>query len=752
MRAQERAGQWVQVFNGIVSGQIDVGSRTPLTSIPEWVTLEVVTGGFSTGKLLAGGALQSHEKDLRSRLGITTAEGDRQPLNSYFLSEAGLAELHQLLKTGCYKINYPEESVLLFVAWMAENGYANRARFLLEEIVPFFSRLRFFPVPAEVPSVAGSQVYLQSVKDTLLALRELRCKQQILAQKETVLVWLPLYDRTVELFFETVAGDPPLLLTQGGTTTTIGGWPCRQFPGAWVARARQLLDEYNATRRVHNLCGKPENRKFSFAQLRNYLQSCISDPAALAPQDIGRIRLILARYNTKHGLPGSDKCRMQRTTQVAQIDHPTFKELSAVVIKRMEPLIQDGGLDEIVPFIQPVSEDEAGVFNIPPGTAIPETLVRKVRRSQRDDIGVLIEQGLITSGDSLAQVLPQITAELKASGISDPALRRLYALNYKAFSKRRSLLLVDLAHQIQLEELPWVRAIEPLRLPNMADRELARHALEEIVVLALLEFPYSIIPNKLLQELRTLINLARLEIPIVEEIAADIFMGRFSNKYLHAAVLSSTYVADSIYTRYYGIDASEIKALAKRPWRFPLLFRRPLKEADRLAVHCAKRAGVNLGTWQPSTNGMIIEQQQILTTQNLATLYDSLALAGPLAPFLEAMIQKVFTWISNRLQVKTADYHARLIAIKNCAYAWRQMVFFMSQLPHDRTASVLDWCSDQLRHEQPQFQQQFQPVMRGLRLAAQGMQIDSPEAAALGAKRFLGWSDRMHWLLYNEDD
>lgn len=39
------------------NGVINVGSRRPV-NVPEWVTLEVVTGGFATGKYLAGGEIE----------------------------------------------------------------------------------------------------------------------------------------------------------------------------------------------------------------------------------------------------------------------------------------------------------------------------------------------------------------------------------------------------------------------------------------------------------------------------------------------------------------------------------------------------------------------------------------------------------------------------------------------------------------------------------------------------------------------
>src|SRR5215471_2975169 len=62
--AIERTARWQQVFEAMLSGAISFGSRAPISGVPEWVTLEVLHGGFASGNLLAGGQLQAHELDL----------------------------------------------------------------------------------------------------------------------------------------------------------------------------------------------------------------------------------------------------------------------------------------------------------------------------------------------------------------------------------------------------------------------------------------------------------------------------------------------------------------------------------------------------------------------------------------------------------------------------------------------------------------------------------------------------------------
>jgi hypothetical protein len=117
-RAQEKVAKWVAVFEGIVNGTLDVGSRTPLGGVPGWATLEVVTGGFATGGLLAGGPLLTHERELLAEQPALSEADGRRMLNAYFLSEKGLAQLY----AGRYDVDVPEEGALPVVAWLIDNG------------------------------------------------------------------------------------------------------------------------------------------------------------------------------------------------------------------------------------------------------------------------------------------------------------------------------------------------------------------------------------------------------------------------------------------------------------------------------------------------------------------------------------------------------------------------------------------------------------------------------------------------------
>jgi hypothetical protein len=753
-RAQLRISNWVAVFNGILNGTLDIGARTPLSGVPAWATLEVVTGGFATGQLLAGGPLLEHERDLLAGISSEREAGARRWLNGYFLTDKGLGRLEELLQTGLYEMRVPEEGALLVVAWLARNGYAEKARQLLDEISPWFDQLRFYPVPASRPRQLGARVFLQDVGHAITNLRQIGPNPRILAQKEAVLVWALLYDRAVRLFLETVEGETPNLRSgpdgrwvrsEDGSFPIIGGWPCRSYPEGWSARASNLLDEYDELRTQNSRCNKSE-RKDSFAQLRHYLRKCVDAPVSLDGRDVGRIRLILARYVASHGTPDSLQRRELRERQRWGANRSTFPEIAAVVISRLELHPADRGLEDLSGTTQPISAEESGHFGIEQETPVPPSLQRKVRRCLYDSVDVLIEQGIVTSAETLAIVLPQMTSGIRAAGVTDPALRQLLAVIYTTFRRRRSLLLMNLEKQIQFEELPWVAVIDEFRSASLSDKELARQTMRDVVLLAIVSFPHAILPNKLLQELQALATTAKLDLPLVEEVAADIFMGRLSGKFPEAAKRAANLLEGTLYSTYYGIEYQPIRQMPKARKDWPSRFRKS-NAKDRFVKLCEARSGVSYGDWNPAINGMILEQVQILTSQNLAVLYAGLNLGDALDSQLDDLARRCFAWICQRLQTKVDNWHADLIRLKNAAYAWRQMIFFLSQLPEGNLSGFLLWAEDYLDTQPAEFNARFQPVFKGLALAAEGHSLESDMAIRSGARRFLGWANERHWLM-----
>ena len=716
--ARERVRKWQQVFAAILDGSLEYGSRAPIANVPVWATPEVVTGGFVTGNLLAAGPLQAHEQ---SRLGddhsVTTP---RTALNAGYLSEAGLAELAQMLQSGHYRINVPEEGALLVIAWLSANDGVDAARQLLTELAPYFDKLRFYPRPADTAQHEGSQVCRWNTRQVVDCLEGRQRNQQIEAQRESVLVWAPLMDRLVETLCQ----------------SREGGVLFARADDAWRATATGLINDIERAKAQHRLCKKPHKSKANFAQLSSLLGQYLA--GTLADSGKARAAELLQRCIARRGEPGCSGLEQIRKAQQAQVTGAVFYDIARLLIRRLSVVASDDGIDNIAAIAGPVQAEEVSE-RTPLHSGVPDTLLRVLRRGERNAVGKLVESGVIPSADTLAEVLPQLTAEIRAMGIRDANLRRLYSAIYRAFRQRRSLLLLDLESQVRINELPWVRAIESLRQNDLSAEEISRQALGDISLLTIASFPQAIIPNKMLQEMRALAEGAKLAIPITDELAADIFMGTFTAKFLDAARRAAELLEGSLYAVYYGIDYQAIRQIPQSP----ALTRGG--EAGGFAELVIQRAGVHSDGWNTAVNGMQIEQQQILTTHNLAPLTVALEIQDEIAAQAYDLSQRTFDWICHRLQANASTRHDHLIAIKNSAYAWRQMLFYLSLLKTRDVHQFLDWADTRVLSYSSAFQNRFAPALIGLKSAAAG--VSPGKVPGEHGVQFLGWSRAGHWLM-----
>jgi hypothetical protein len=751
--ATARATQWRRVLAGLFSGALRPGSRTPVADTPAWVTLEVAHGGFATGQFKAAGPLQSHEVEHLRLVDRSTGVTDRAALNAFFLSDAGRAELRERLQSGCYRVVVPEEAALLATTWLIDHGEAERAEVVLEAISPFFDQLRFYPVPADRPRPSGDRVYVESAAAVAASLRLKRPKNAVEAMKEAINVWTPLYDRAAELFLETVEGQTPRLATletgellrrPDGNPTVEGGWPCRRFEATWAERARVLIDDYERERRTHSLSGKPEKAKENFARLRGYLARASEDPQALTGRDVGMIRKILASYVTKHGAPGSGRLAATRADQRRNAALPSHHELARVLAKRIEADRPEGGLPDIEDRLVPLTAEESTALGSVAESTFPPSLVEKGMRCLEAPIETLIARGIVRSSEGIAILLPHLTAQIRASAITEPELRLLYESVYRAFRQRRSLLLLDLESQVRLEELPWITAVAPWVGSDEESRRTARAAMARATRLALESFPQTILPNKLVRELRALAAAAGERIPLVDELAADIFMDTFSESFLRSAKAAAPLLAGTIYERYYDLPLDRVLALddvSKTRYGTP--------ESPGFAALCVELAGVGTADqWSVARNGAIIEQAQILTTHNVAQLVTGVGLLDEVRPVLPELARRCFASICRRQQLVIRDWRAEMQHVKNSAYAWRQMILYLSMADADEVPQFLDWAGDHLGQQREAFRDRFAPAMLGLEVVASGRRFDRAGFdRTTGGRRFLGWTLERHWLL-----
>lgn len=750
-RAVECAARWQSVLSGMVSGELTIGSRVPVADTPAWATLEVIHGGFATGALLAEGPILPHEEARLAKIPASVGT-ERGRLNRWFLSPDGRRDLLADLDAGRIRIDAPEEGALPVVAWLLARGDTAEALDLLEVLGPYLDRLRFYPAPSESARSIEAVVRRQPASALALALRQRKPPAALARMRETLLIWNPLCDRLVSLFLETVDGEAPRL--EVDSELIVGGWPCRVWPSGWDERAEALAQGYRALRHEHPLSRRPDDPKSNLGRLLALAGRAVAQRGALDAREVGWIRRVLAAFVSRHGTPGSEDHRRVRGDQELVAAQPLHVTLARVVATRLEHVAPNAGIPDLGAFAAPVREPECA--DAPKGTPIPASIASKLLLCLEGPVEELVRVGVIPSAEVLAEVLPQITSAVVSAGIADPALMRLYSATYAAFRRRRSLLLLNYERQVQFEELPWVATMQRFRTSDSESQAQARRSLQHAAALSLTVFPHTLIPNPLITELQALAKAAGLKLPWVEELAADIFRGSFTLKFARAAEAAERLLRGRIYARYYDLpewpDAPPpteptlrsriFGAVTPKAGASPVL-------AERFAEVCrarAKEAGGGPRTGIAG-NGTVIEQAQILTTHNLAALFLAVDLHEACGVMLPTMAERCLTEVVTSLSRLDERSPNGFAEVKNAAYAWRQMVFYLSFLDSEGLLRFMAQATPLLAKEGKGIGLRLGAALDGLAHIVDGGRFDETGRSPGGGRRFLGWSVGQHWLL-----
>ena len=748
----ENVCKWQATLNGMLEGSLNVGAACP-TEAPRWVTLEVLQGGFASGKYLADLALE--EENMRAR-----DEGT----NGWWLSGPGQARLSAMLDSGCFRVRVPEHAALLVVTWLLRNGHGDEARAVLDELAPWMERLRFFPDAAETPVDVSPETQVMTtgelaaqLKESLHIMRSVAVPRvrRIMAMEKACADWRPLKWRLLALFGDTLECQHAPLFVNGGARGTDGkavyavhescakhnaqngcGWPLQRFASDWKERAAALLADVRALVKRekaelatwHNTyyyngdtLNAKRMRKGSTKDMFDVLTVCVEKGVEAVPaRKVALLRNVLAGANTKYGLPGTDQFDEYRTRIEAAVPVNRAPYFS-LVIDRLNQFGDSGlALGEIESVLMP--DAELG--------DIPKNLCKKVERTRRATVSDLLEAGLVGSGEVLAVLVPALTSQAATASIEDASLRRVFFALRMAFSKRRSLLLLNLERQTKMDDLPWAQPLVRRCTHGASSRDAARMVLDVVVRETLTHFPQTILPNKLIQSLRDLSTAAGIKVALTEELAADIFMGRFSAKFAVAAEAASRVLSNTVYSTYYGLGSYFARAASAN-------------ESD-FTAECFKLAGVAQSSrgysFDVPENGRVIEQGQILSSHSLAGLYEALDLDVRLDG--RALACKTWTWIVRSCLAlpRTPSWRARLQTAKNVAFAWRQLLFFISTTSADPDAFLQTLADDAAKETGggPTLARLQDIFLQPLRRAVHG---EAPEAPVLG------WVSGKHVLL-----
>ena len=644
-RRRKKVNDWISALS---SSNLSWGNRKPFSDLPVWTTPRVLAGGFASDQVPA----QLQEDDLP---------------NDYYLTSPGLAELDRLLDSGCYRIGTAGNAALLVVTWLLRNDEAEEATAILQEISPYFDRLRFYPTKAETPlNVPNASLFLTSVGDAKKSIEQLvknECNTAIprtrkkISQRRALQDWLPLKYELFALWSE----------------TCVDGKPAKEFPDNWNARATVLLNRYRQLETRDQETNRGRIRRGSTHVMIQCI--CISltmGTEQLSAWDKRNLESIIAGCAEKYGWLGP--------TTVAS----SLRELQSCAppdkVPQMKHLI-----DRLAKENREVGLSQHEIDDI--ATGLPKNLSKYVHRCRMGSLEELVEHGLIASSEVLADLVPALTAQSANNMVPDESLKRLGTATDLAFSRRRSVILFDLQSQVRFEELPWAT---PLIRYRTRESVSVLTTLKLITEIAIKVWPQTILPNKLVQSMNTLSKAIGIDLPLTQELAADIFMGKFSKNFQKSAHEAAKLMKGTTYETYFGINY-EILSQQENPL--------PSRGCSYL-----------------SHNRHAIEQQQIITTHNLAACYVALQLEldG------RALALKVWDWIldnhsvqgknlrrdtyidqnarqqfgyvggqifkvwnsmvgdqSGQGEPKGDDYMDRN-ARKQVGYAWRQLLFFVS--------------------------------------------------------------------------
>ncbi|CUG94338.1 Hypothetical protein, putative [Bodo saltans] len=104
------------------------GSRRPSVH-PEFLTLEILRPGFASGNLAA----------------LLTNDEESAMQRDLFRSEHAFGQMQALLRSGNYRIDFPEHAAMLVVAWLLEQERDLEAMKLVSILSPWMNEVKFVP-------------------------------------------------------------------------------------------------------------------------------------------------------------------------------------------------------------------------------------------------------------------------------------------------------------------------------------------------------------------------------------------------------------------------------------------------------------------------------------------------------------------------------------------------------------------------------------------------------------------------------
>ncbi|MGR7002263.1 hypothetical protein ACU686_36650 [Yinghuangia aomiensis] len=464
-----------------------------------------------------------------------------------------MAELHAMLDHGRYHVAVPEEAALLTIAWLLRAGNRAEALALLDEIALYADRLRFLPRPSDTRCPTGPPC--------------------------TARPWATCAPRSSARPPKPSGGGDERGALRCGTrtpTSSLAHWletvdddgPGAIRPAGWAERGRELLQRYDrlaAQRQAVLEAPQPEGESSAI------LRKALADTLGVTPGAPART-LSGVPPSPPHASPSRTACSgmpcRRWSRSAARPVRPStprcgparprtrrrrpLHELARVLISRLANLRDDAGL---------------------PDTSMAAGAGRR-RGSRSDghprgqpDPGQPAASGRACAGARRwpnwssaascrprrysAELVPQLVAATTALAYHDPALRTLTTAVYEGRSPSAGRCCCSTWSTRCVEELkPWVEGrVSKYRRVSSDTAGNARAALTELGTLTVRVVPGTIDAEPAAAGAGFAGAAGRCGAVFTEELAADIFMGTFSAKFLRAAQAAGELLEGTLYER-----------------------------------------------------------------------------------------------------------------------------------------------------------------------------------------------------------
>lgn len=711
------------------------GERKPIKEFPEWVTLEVQHGGFATNKCLA--KLE-----------------DTDTTNESFLTHRGIDRLNKMLESGCYKIEYPEHGALLVYAWLKKTGEDKKAEELLDQIKPFFGKIRFYPkqsTKSTNSSLMVSKCNVSELEQSLLVkLNEqnelLNLQINELEYPITKLKLLALFSQTIECEhfpeFELEGKKKQVKRVKINETDKKKdkrvyashpdcvkhtkqhgcGWPLQKVSEEWLKEAKKVYDsnkieidksqkEYKNGTTMHTLCTIVQ-KCAQMALKETGVQIEKSKVEGVTSKEVTYLRSSLAGWKkkqydlsleSKKGINYFDYLNIQlkelenKKADLENTKNQNKEEFNCIK-KRLGEFSGDGGIPKVCmeSLLSPFCMES---LLSPIMTEISEKTVKILSHGIEAPLEELIEKGIISSSEEAAHLADKIKSKIASSKYVDHELTQLIFCLYLAFGRRRSLLLLNYGKQVQSKDLPWMNPALFSNTEQISIEDRSQETANLLFLSVMKAFPHVILPNMFIGKLKSILEGNKPYLPLTKELAADIFEGGFAPVFAHSAVKSANLLKGTLYERYFNLSGvfSDLSLDDSNQ-----------NKLDNFTSFCKNRSATS-SSWFTTKNGGIIEQQQIITTHNLAALVSYFNLQDKID--WNTLAMKTWKFILKAVSNHSAIKDKPLPHQKNIAYAWRQLVFYLSFLPPERQQTVAkvmkNECSSKLKQEEAKWYNQM---------------------------------------------